>query len=181
MYSYNKYPFSFAFYSVKEKEIGRLWLKLRFCPVWFYSVHSVLYSPLQFYSVHIQSILSTLVLFDSIQFYSVHFGLIRPTLVLFGLLWFYSVHLFYLVHSVHFSPMWPTSITIQSNVVHSVLFCSLLFHLVLFYPLLGFLYFFLLFLGIETGPRNMFMEREVVRDKVGGIYIMTYIYKHILN
>ena len=25
----------------------------------------------------------------------------------------------------------------------------------------------------------MFMEREVVRDKVGGIYIMTYIYIYI--
>ena len=100
-------------------------------------------------------------------------------MVLFGLLWFYSVHLFYFVHSVHFGPMWPTSTSIQSNVVHSVLFCSLLFHLVLFYSLLGFLYFFLLFLGIQTEPRNMFMEREVVRDKVGGIYIMIYIYIYI--
>ena len=135
MYSYNKYPFSFAFYSVKEKEIGRLWLKLRFCPVWFYSVHSVLYSPLQF----IQSILSTLVLFDSIQFYSVHFGLIRPTLVLFGLLWFYSVHSFYLVLCgpllFPFSPMW----SIRSYSVH---FCSIWSYSIHFLDFLIFSSFF---------------------------------------
>ena len=177
MYSYNKYPFSFAFYSVKEKEIGRLWLKLRFCPVWFYSVHSVLYSPLYF----IQSILSTLVLFDSIQFYSVHFGLIRPTLVLFGLLWFYSVHLFYFVHSVHFGPMWPTSISIQSNVVHSVLFCSLLFHLVLFYPLLGFLFFFLLFSrNTNRTKKYVYGERSCKRQGWRYLHNDIYIYIYIV-
>ena len=38
-------------------------------------------------------------------------------------------------------------------------------------------YLFLLFLGIQTGPRNMFMERErEIVTKAGGIYIIASIY-----
>ena len=141
MYSYNKYPFSFAFYSVKEKEIGRLWLKLRFCPVWFYSVHSVLYSPFQFiqsilplwsYLIQYSSIRSTLVLFGPLWYYSVYFGSIRSicsiwsilcTLVLCGPLLF------------PFSPMW----SIRSYSAH---FCSIWSHSIHFLDFFIFSSFF---------------------------------------
>ena len=108
MYSYNKYPFSFAFYSVKEKEIGRLWLKLRFCPVWFYSVHSVLYSPfcpLWSYLIQYSSIRSTLVLFGPLWYYSVYFDSIRSI----RSIWSYVAHFYF--HSVQCGPFGPILFT----------------------------------------------------------------------
>ena len=99
-----------------------------------YSVHSIYFGPLQFYSGHLVyfspfwSILSTLALFSSHWSYSghsVYFGPIRQTFVLFGLFWFYSVRfvsirsitstldlicpfIFIWSNPVHISPYWYT-------------------------------------------------------------------------
>ena len=110
-----------------------------FCPLKFYSVHSVLFSLLR----SCQPIQSTLALVDPYWSYAVHFSHIQFTLVLFGpfcslsfylvlfnpfcSLWSTSV-LFgpfgrlwsYLVHFVHFSFIW----SILSYSVHDVPFWS---------------------------------------------------------
>ena len=94
-----------------------------FCPLWFYSIHIVLFglSPIQ----------STLVLFGPICSYSVHIGPLYPiqfTLVLFSppyshLVLFLSIQstFFHLVHLCSLRSIQTTSIhlcSLQSNFVH---------------------------------------------------------------
>ena len=179
MYSYNKYPFFFCFLFSKRKgnrqtlvQVTILPSVVLFSPFGYIQSTLVLFSPfcpLWSYSIYYGSIRSTLVLFDPNWSYSVHFGPVQSTLVLFSpfaYIWsILSTLVLFGPLLFPFSPMWS----------NSILFCSLLFHLVLFYPLLGFLYFLLLF-SRNTNRTKKFMEREVARAKVGGIYIMTYIY-----
>ena len=120
-----------------------------FCPLKFYSIHSVLFnllrsikskvalfSPYWSYSVHIGPILSTLGLFG--QFYLLWFYLVL--FGLFCLLWFYSVHIGFLqpIMStlVLFGPIWSHSAHFG---VHSFLFSPLYSYLVPFGPLWSYL------------------------------------------
>ena len=134
-----------------------------FCPLKFYSIHSVLFnllrsikstlalfSPHWSYSVHfgpIWSILSTLVLFSpiwSILFalvlFSPHWFLqpIMSTSVLFGPIWSHSAH--FGVHSFLFSPLYSYSVhfghiwSIQSTLFLFGPIQSTLLHLIQFAP-----------------------------------------------
>ena len=116
-------------------------------PIQSTSIHSVLFSPLRSYSVYFGSIRSTLVLFgphwsysvdsvhfgplQSIRYYSIYFGSIRSNLVLFGpFCHIQSIRstlvLFcpcwpYLIHSVHFGPIWSNLFNLVYINIRSVL------------------------------------------------------------